>query len=781
MNLNVQQVFFVFICLFCIIEISCVGASDINFVDEFNNGNHTISVDLENNIVSEVNEDYSNNNSNVLNQTEDNNFNFKKNDIKNSSVIESISKPEILPLTFKALEVEINKLKPSDVYTLNNDVVYKKSVDIYCYYIDINIDNITINGNGHTIDGKNFTAIFNINANNVKIFNLTISNSHQFALPKRSISYGNHVGQAWAYMPVDSPVCWHGDNGILSDCTFVKNSADNGGAVSWKGNNGLINNCNFINNTAYGVGGAIFVGGQNNTIFNVNITNSYSTLSGESIFLDRKSKNTNISNVYGNDNYCINATVFNDFDVDYLYYSALQTTIGINGVDLIKAIYQSLVFKRHYISNNNFTFFGVTNATDYSLAFTKKFGYDVIFIENYYFKNVTCPDDIFDSILCANYDVDYSLIKNMNVVTAGGITGPAIGSVFKKTYTYEEALSMTAGSAFYPCLEYLRINDPGLYNFLSTVVKNGGTQSNVKTILNVTFHSTMSIFSRSTWLPHGFNTISINGANSTIHAETSDDDEYTWAKISDNVVFVVSNLTISRFNTAVENKGGFCVFNHVIFSENKMDYMFTRDWGAAILNSGVCICNDCGFYGNYAKNGGAIFNQGMLILQDCSFGGNLAYGVGDNICVGKVGTVVINGEQITSDTNIVKFAKSLDSKDVRTLAIISIVASGAIGLVAGFFGGPWIGMLAGAAAGALIGYLMTKYVVEHTYDAYYDRFSTAVLFIGGSATAGILGGVIGGAIHYYCSLNQIETCRSLSGSSDWSELDYNCNPPHRWE
>ena len=304
---------------------------------------------------------------------------------------------------------------------------------------------------------------------------------------------------------------------------------------------------------------------------------------------------------------------------------------------MIEAVYQSIVFNGYYIGNDNYTFFSVADDNDYSLAFTKKFGYDVVFIENYAFNNVTCPDDIFAAVLCANYDVDYSLIKNMNVVAAGGITGPAIGSVFKKTYTYEEALSMTAGSAFYQCLEYLRINDPGLYNFLSTVVENGGTQSNVKTILNVTFSHAMSIFSRSTWLPRGFNTISINGANSIIYAATSDDDEYTWAKISDNVVFVVSNLTVSQFNTAVENSGGLCVFNHVIFSENKMDYWFTRDWGAAILNTGVCVCNDCGFYGNYAKNGGAIFNQGVLILQDCSFDGNLAYGVGDNVCVGKGG------------------------------------------------------------------------------------------------------------------------------------------------
>lgn len=734
MDISVRQVFFVFICLFCFIGISFVSANDVHVVDEFNNGYHEVSVDLNNSVVSDVTGDYSNNDFSVLSQSDVNS--------------------EYDDVDFNSLEQEINNLHPGDVYTLNYDVDYNAVHDLARGYkgIDINVDDITINGNGHTIDGKGMCAIFNINANNVKIFNLTFVNSHQFAVPKMSVVYGNHAGQAWTYMPVDSPVCWNGDGGVLFDCTFMENRAVNGGAVSWKGNNGLINNCNFINNTASGVGGAIYVAGQNITIANVNITNSYSKLSGESIFLDCKSNNINISNVHGNGVYYLNATVFKDFDVNYLYYSAFQTAVG-NNVDLIEAVYQSSIF-RNVIGKSNFTFFAVSNATDYSLVFTKKFGYDVVFIENYLFKNVTCPNDVFASILSADYDCDYYLIKNMEVVSPSGIVGPIIGGGSSPIgYTYDQALTMTADSAFYLCLEYLRINDQGLYNFLSTVVGNGGTQSNVKTILNVTFHSAMSIYSRGTWMPRGFNTISINGANSIIHADTSDGDEYTWAEISDNVVFVVSNLTVSKFNTAVENKGGFCVFNHVIFSENKMDYWFTRDWGAAILNSGVCICNDCGFYGNYAKNGGAIFNQGALILQDSSFDGNLAYGVGGNICVGKGGNVIINGEQITSDTNIVKFAQSLDSGIVSTLAIVSIVASGVTGVVAGLIGGPGLGVSVGLLMGGLLGSLMAKIVVEHSYDAYYDRFSTAVIFIGGSAAAGLIGGIIGGAIHN-CYVNE---------------------------
>ena len=95
------------------------------------------------------------------------------------------------------------------------------------------------------------------------------------------------------------------------------------------------------------------------------------------------------------------------------------------------------------------------------------------------------------------------------------------------------------------------------------------------------------------------------------------------------------------------------------------------------------------------------------------------------------------------------FTESLDSEEVKTFAIISIVASGVIGLVSVVIDGSTTCVSVDLLMGVVLGSLMAKHVVEHTYDAYYDRFSTAVIFIGESAAAGIIGGVIGGAIHNY--------------------------------
>lgn len=94
--------------------------------------------------------------------------------------------------------------------------------------------------------------------------------------------------------------------------------------------------------------------------------------------------------------------------------------------------------------------------------------------------------------------------------------------------------------------------------------------------------------------------------------------------LSEDKTFYAYNIILEGFNTVIENMGGECMFDHVCFRNNKMDYLVDRDWGAAILNAGLCICNQCSFENNYAKNGGAIFNQGILILDNCTFAGNEA-------------------------------------------------------------------------------------------------------------------------------------------------------------
>ena len=89
---------------------------------------------------------------------------------------------------------------------------------------------ITINGNGHTIDGNDKSSIFNITAENVVIANVTLING-------KSVDNGGAI-------------TWSGDNGTIENTTFANNTAENGGAVYVSGNNMTIENSTFTGNNA---------------------------------------------------------------------------------------------------------------------------------------------------------------------------------------------------------------------------------------------------------------------------------------------------------------------------------------------------------------------------------------------------------------------------------------------------------------------------------------------------------------------------------------------------
>lgn len=202
--------------------------------------------------------------------------------------------------SFKDLKNDISDLKDGDTFNLTKDYSYghgfKYSIEDNDV-IKITKNNITINGNGHIINGAHKTNIFNIKGNNVKITNVTFMNAQyddnvNRYIPDQSPSRTDighaknkhnpssiefraknvvskvpyHAGEVGA-----SPLRWFGNNGVLSDCTFIGNSvyhgrADKGGALTWKGNNGLIRNCKFTGNLANIAGGAIYIDGVNGNV-----------------------------------------------------------------------------------------------------------------------------------------------------------------------------------------------------------------------------------------------------------------------------------------------------------------------------------------------------------------------------------------------------------------------------------------------------------------------------------------------------------------------------------
>lgn len=136
---------------------------------------------------------------------------------------------------------------------------------------------ITIDGAGHTLDGKKLSRIFNVTADNVTIKNINFINGNSFG------SYGACYGGGAIY--------WKGANGLCENCSFEDNSLysfeydpyteDNqfrpngattgqGGAITWIGANGKVSNSTFRHNSVgyANNGGAIFWAGVNGQIMN---------------------------------------------------------------------------------------------------------------------------------------------------------------------------------------------------------------------------------------------------------------------------------------------------------------------------------------------------------------------------------------------------------------------------------------------------------------------------------------------------------------------------------
>ena len=179
---------------------------------------------------------------------------------------------------FNQLNEDINLTDDNTTLYLEKD--YKQSDDI----VNITINkSITIDGKGHSLDADKKGRIFKIEADNVTLMNINFINGKALGL------YHNLSGIG------GGAIYWSGNNGKLINCTFKNNVADDllydpylepdevvdegngiysvihkvrpmgaatnrGGAIVWLGDNGIIEDCEFVRNTVNypNAGGAIF-------------------------------------------------------------------------------------------------------------------------------------------------------------------------------------------------------------------------------------------------------------------------------------------------------------------------------------------------------------------------------------------------------------------------------------------------------------------------------------------------------------------------------------------
>jgi len=162
---------------------------------------------------------------------------------------------------FDLLNDLISATADNSIIVLDRDYTFTEGIDSVGG-IAIRATNITIDGNGHTINALGKSLIFTVSGERVTLKNLIVVNG------------GNEDVGGY-----DGPVVWNGHDGVIDNCTFENNTGALNGAITWTGQNGLIKDSIFKGNAA-GDGGAIYLQGKNMTITNVTFTNNHASSGG---------------------------------------------------------------------------------------------------------------------------------------------------------------------------------------------------------------------------------------------------------------------------------------------------------------------------------------------------------------------------------------------------------------------------------------------------------------------------------------------------------------------
>ncbi|MBQ7929107.1 MAG: hypothetical protein IJ287_10275 [Methanobrevibacter sp.] len=187
---------------------------------------------------------------------------------------------------FSSLNNEINASSQSKVLNLTKDYAYNSQKDQkFSDGINIEIDDLIIDGQGHSINANKEARIFNIKSNNVTLKNLVLINGNSDSMGA-SIYWSGENGQVINTIIKNSTsinlkntntlniggAIYFEKPATMINSKFTDNYATFGGAVNFE-SNGVIKNCEFENNFAKLLGGGVFCNGDvtiNNSTFTQN-------------------------------------------------------------------------------------------------------------------------------------------------------------------------------------------------------------------------------------------------------------------------------------------------------------------------------------------------------------------------------------------------------------------------------------------------------------------------------------------------------------------------------
>ena len=266
--MKIQRIIYIALIFLVLISASVVSAAD-DSANEFISADEGPEIILEDN----VQEDLASANDNEL-ILEENDVAIDDWDFIGSGVENDYLKDSGSPGTFHDLGNLINNTAESYI-TLNTS--YQVTGDEWIGLMDTGIiinRDLTIDGDGNTIDACKKAVIFNIVGGNVVFKNIRLVNSNSYY--GHGLLYGAIFGNATAInctFDKDSDAMYSNDPGgsIAINCTFTGNGGDYGGAL----HNVNAINCTFINNSAYD-GGAVF----NSTVINCTFIGNHARRQG---------------------------------------------------------------------------------------------------------------------------------------------------------------------------------------------------------------------------------------------------------------------------------------------------------------------------------------------------------------------------------------------------------------------------------------------------------------------------------------------------------------------
>lgn len=518
-------------------------------------------------------------------------------------------------LDFTTLDDKIHSnLNNNILYLDSNFLLNKRELKFFEGGIDLDIDNLTIDGNNKIIDANNLSRIFNVIGKEITLRNIIFRNG------SLKNDFDEHTNGGGAIRVVkDSKL-------NLENCKFIDNTSDSdGGAIL---NSGILESVTsqYENNESEYYGGVIY--NRNSFTTKNDVFNSNSSYIGGAIYNNETLIIEDNIKLNANDNplneiYNVNS-LFINFDSEELINKIFNTGF-INNKP--KKDFKSFSYLNEEIQNNQ------EIELEYNIVFDLE--------EDNHFKD--------------GIDINRNLIINGNGHSIDGNNIAALFRIndanvvlknitFKRMRAYGNSIiennsSLTLENCKFNCNkceltnnliknnESLKIVNSKFYN---NIAKDGSLISN-ESEMDITGSSFINNISNS----RGGTISNLKKTNINNSEFRNNVSNMEGGSITNQNFAVLKLDNVRFFNNMSKTRGG------AIFSVGNIKLRFStfnnniaKGIGGAILSGRDLDVDHTQFFNNLAvDSGGAIYNSGMLNVYDSYFENNISEGQGGAITI----------------------------------------------------------------------------------------------------------------------------------------------------